>query len=119
NNQEADQHQHRDTGDPTPHPPGIIVSAHHGVTQPRIRISKTWISHGPPPWFGTLCVASNEGNPLAVTAVPKEQRIWGNQKDQATRVASRHAAQKTKKKAARKTGKLAVGDQCSTVRPTP
>ena len=60
------------TATPAIQPTGIIVSAHHGVTQPRIRISKTWISHGPPPWFGTLCVASNEGNPLTVAAVPKE-----------------------------------------------
>src|SRR5262249_6168739 len=39
-------------------------------------------------------------------------------KDQVMRIASRHAAQKMKKKQARKTGRLATGDQCSTVRPT-
>jgi hypothetical protein len=42
---------------------------------------------------------------------------FGNFKDQVTRTASRQAAQKTRKKQARNTGKLAAFDQISTVRP--
>lgn len=53
------------------------------------------------------------GNPLAVAAVPHDLRG----KNQVTRIASRHAPQKTMKKQARNTGRLAVADQCSTVRP--
>ena len=73
NNQEADQHQYCDAGDPAPHSAGSVISADHGIAQPRVRIGKTWISHGhPPPWFGTFSVVSNEGNPLAVAAVPND-----------------------------------------------
>src|SRR5262249_42920957 len=74
-NQEADQQQHRDTGNPTPNAADVLVTAadplvtaDHRVAQTRIR--KTWISHGILLSSGRFVLSQHEGNPLAVTAVP-------------------------------------------------
>ena len=81
---------------------------------------------GHPPSFVTLRVVSKERNPPAVTAVPQEScdgtvqdRVRREPAGQVTRIARRHAAQKTKKNEARNAGRLAGVDQCSTVRPMP
>src|SRR5262249_10223586 len=114
-NQEADQHQYRDAGDPAPHSASSVISAHHGIAQARIRVGKTWVSHGHhPPWFGTCRMKKPASRGSGSERVPlREPKV------QVTRIARRQAAQNTKKKAARNAGKLAVDDQCSTVRPTP
>ena len=51
-----------------------------------------------------------DGSEISVDREPREGQA-------VTRTASRHAAQKTKKKHARNTGKLAPADHCSTARP--
>jgi hypothetical protein len=67
--------------------------------------------------FGTLRVVSNKETRHRVRWFRINSVAFGNFKDQVTRTASRQAAQKTRKKQARNTGKLAAFDQISTVRP--